>query len=323
MNRTLILAAIATAAAAAFVPGQAQAQVPDAERGVTCRAGTDALYDNGVLRCRAERTVTLQSICSAVDFKPNGDIVGNHRVLRLETAGVDQCVGLNGARADSLMRPPVPGVDPAATPGTYRRVVDPNGADVFVATQVTWEFPQGGGLNFAGGDPQRGVACPGGFDPERRDNGRTLRCVKQEVRMATCDGGYEIQRRSGTDRCIKRERDFLGNLHTTVGQYTIPANAGYIGLAGNPAPGGRPRAEERNLRVAGPWRLRALVLPQFCFFRPRTAPPTEKSPCRTLHMQRAARRAAVPGARDSVQKRARTGPACEAHGAPTCARCCR
>lgn len=235
MTRTLILAAIATAAAAAFVPGQAQAQVPDAERGVTCRAGTDALYDNGVLRCRAERTVTLQSICSVVDFKANGDIVGNHRVLRLETAGVDQCVGLNGARADSLMRPPVPGVDPAATPGTYRRVVDPNGADVFVATQVTWEFPQGGGLNFVGGDPQRGVACPGGFDAERRDNGRTLRCVKQEVRMATCDGGYEIQRRSGTDRCIKRERDFLGNLHITVGQYTIPANAGYIGLAGNPA----------------------------------------------------------------------------------------
>ena len=232
MHLFTTIAAASVAAVATLAATPAAAQVPTPQAGVVCRAGTQPEFENNVLRCRSERRVELPSICSPVAFAGNGDIQLNTRVLKLEATGSDVCVGPNGARAASVMRPPVPGVDPAPTPGTYRRVVDANGPDVFVAEQVQYEFPQG--LPFIG-DAGRGVTCKHGFNEEQFAGGRGLRCVKQEVQTATCDGGFEIERRSGADRCVKRERDVFGNMQTTIGQYTIPAGVGYIGLMGNPA----------------------------------------------------------------------------------------
>jgi len=243
IKSTFAAASLSIAIGAALAPAAATAQAPSPETGVTCRPGTTAEYNSGVLRCRVTETVRLASICSGVVFASNGDINLNTRVLRMDVANVDQCIGPNGARADSVMAPPIPGVHPAPTPGTYRRVVNATAADVFVATKVSYEFPQG--WLFVG-DANRGVVCKNGFRPESTNGGRGLRCVKVEEKVATCDGGFVVERRTGTDRCVKRERDFFGNLVTTYGQYTIPANAGYLGIMGDPSRHGWRLLTDRN-----------------------------------------------------------------------------
>lgn len=231
-TKTAFAAAAFTATFGALLAATpALAQVPSPDAGVTCRAGTAAEYNNGVLRCRAEEQVRLASICSPAAFSNRGDINLNVR-LELRTGGVDQCAVPGGLSVDSLMAPPLPGVHPAATPGVYRRVVNATGADVFVATKVAYEYPQGALFI---GDASRGVACGNGFSSERIAGGRGLRCVKVEEKLATCDGGFSVERRAGVDRCIKRDRDLFGNFTTVVGQYTIPANAGYVGVMGSPA----------------------------------------------------------------------------------------
>lgn len=232
---TLNLSLISTAvlAATAFSATPAAAQVPNPEAGVTCRAGTTADFNNGSLRCSTEREVRLESICSVVTVNRRAEVGVTLRDLDPRpplTAGVDQCISATGTRTPSVMRPPVPGVDPLARPGVYERVVNPTGPDVFVAQQTAYEFPQGWAFV---GDPSRGVTCGNGFDAERVGT-RGLRCVKQEVKLATCDGGFSIDRRNGRDLCTKT--NLLGNRE--IGQYTIPSGVGYIGLAGNPASNG-------------------------------------------------------------------------------------
>lgn len=220
-------AAVLTALAAAPV----HAQLPSPEAGVTCRVGTTAQLSNGVLRCRVTEEVRLASICSPVVFAGSGDVNLNVRLV-MRTAGVDQCVAGTGASRDSVMAPPVPGLHPEARPGVYRRVVNASAADVFVATKISFEFPQG---SVYVGDASRGVTCGAGFNVDPINSGRGIRCIKTEEKVATCDGGFSVERRSGVDRCVKQERDLFGNLRTTIGQFTIPSNAGYVGLMGNPA----------------------------------------------------------------------------------------
>ncbi len=232
--KTLNLSLIAAATvAAAFTSTPATAQVPNPETGVSCRVGTTAVFTGDTLRCRTERRVELESMCSIVTVNARDQVGVTLRSPHPRpsiTTGVDQCISARGDRTPSVMRPPVPGVDPAATPGTYQRVMNPSGPDVFVATQSVYEFPQG--WVFVG-DASRGVTCGNGFEADRVGS-RRLRCVKQEVKLATCDGGFNVDRRNGRDICTKT--NLLGNRE--IGQYTIPANAGYIGLMGNPANNG-------------------------------------------------------------------------------------
>jgi hypothetical protein len=241
--KTLSLNLISTAvlAAAALATAPAVAQVPNPENGVACRAGTTPEFSGDTLRCRTERRVELQSMCSILTVDPRDKVDVTLRSpdpRPASTAGVDQCLSARGDRTPSVMRPPVPGVDPAATPGTYQRVVNPTGPDVFVATQTVYEFPQGWPFI---GNASRGVTCGNGFDAERV-NSNGLRCVKQEVKLATCDGGFSIDRRNGRDVCFKT--NLLGNRET--GQYTIPADAGYMGFTGNPSSNGWRLDEDRS-----------------------------------------------------------------------------
>jgi hypothetical protein len=233
----LTLIAAATLAGAALSPLPAAAAYnplnPDIRTGVVCRPGATADFRSGVLRCSTTRTVELESICSGVTFAGNGDIGLNSRVIKLATAGVDQCVGFNGAHADSVMRPPVPGIDPAPTPGTYTRVVNPNGPDKFTAQQVVYEYPQG---RLFVGDARNGVGCASGFEASNTADGRGLACIKPALAVgATCDGGFHVEHVEGPDLCVKAGRDLFGNATRTVGQYTIPEGVGYVGFMGNPA----------------------------------------------------------------------------------------
>jgi hypothetical protein len=91
------------------------------------------------------------------------------------------------------------------------------------------------------------------------------------------------------------------------------------GRARSSARGRAARAEERNLPESGPQAVSPLFWPRFCELRPRASSPPEKSPCRTLRMQRGTGRAAVQAARETVQNRARMGRPSESHGAATCA----
>ena len=229
-----IATAAFVAAGASVLPAPALAAVGvgiNPSAGVTCHAGHTAIYDNGVLKCRETVTHTRGSICSPAIFQRSGDITLNQRV-ELLPSGSDVCRGLNGTTAPTQMTPPLPGM-PADS--AFTRVVNPTAADTFVATTYRFRFPDGAVF---GGNEDHGVRCPSGFGPVRIDGGRGLRCEDVVVKIATCDGGFKIDRRTGEDRCVKVEKDLFGNTHTIVGQYTIPANAGYVGIFGNPESNG-------------------------------------------------------------------------------------
>lgn len=225
------IAAAAIAAAGVATPAVSMAGVGvgvSPQSGVTCNANHTAVYADGVLRCRETVTHTRGSICSPAIFQRNGDITLNIRVEMLP-AGSDLCRLVGGtATAASQMTPPLPGM-PADS--AFERRINASGADSFVATSLRLHFPLGAIFT---GNASHGVRCPSGFDPARINSGRGLRCEDTVVKIATCDGGFSVQRRDGVDRCTKSYRDIFGNLHTETGQYTIPANAGYFGLMGNP-----------------------------------------------------------------------------------------
>jgi hypothetical protein len=233
--KTLLLvksvAAAAIAAAGVVTPAVSMAAVGvgvTPQSGVTCNTNHTAVYADGVLRCRETVTHTRGSICSAAVFQRNGDITLNLRVEMLP-AGSDLCRVVGGtATQPSQMTPPLPGM-PADS--AFARSINASGTDTFVATTFRFHYPLGAIFT---GNAGNGVRCPSGFDPARINSGRGLRCEDTVVKIATCDGGFSVQRRGGVDRCTKSYRDIFGNLHTEVGQYTIPANAGYLGIMGNP-----------------------------------------------------------------------------------------
>ena len=219
---SLIAAATLVAATWATMPA---AQANTAAEGVKCPAGTTArLLDNDrKLLCTFEERIERASVCSPVVFRNNGDINLNVRIEHL-TAGSDTCrVATTGATAPSQALL-LPGDDPAQ----FRREVRA-GADVFVRVKTSYRFPQGGPVYL--GDPSKGVVCPTGFDGDARFAGQGMRCDRRELRRASCDVGWRIDRRSGTDRCFMEQLVF-GNRVRVDGQYTVPE--GLTGLAGNP-----------------------------------------------------------------------------------------
>jgi hypothetical protein len=103
------------------------------------------------------------------------------------------------------------------------------GADVFVRTKTSFKFPEGGPIYV--GDASKGVTCPSGFDGDPKFGGKGMRCDRREVRIASCDIGWTIDRKTGTDKCFM-EQVVFGNRVRVDGQFTIPS--GTTGLTGNP-----------------------------------------------------------------------------------------
>jgi len=209
------VAAVAIAASGVAGPVAAHASEQD---GVTCAADTQAALVNGVLTCKKQKV--LASICSPVAFgktlKVNGNIVMN-------PSGSDTCLAVvAGNIAPSVMAPPTPGIDPPAS--AFHRVVNASGPDTFVADMYVYPV---GALYI--GDASHGVKCPSGFNAVGINGSRGLRCEAVAVKRAGCDTGWAIERHNGKDLCIMNTP--FGRLE---GNFTIPEDANYTGLIGNP-----------------------------------------------------------------------------------------
>jgi hypothetical protein len=220
-TRTLVHLASVLALAAAAAPA-AHANTP--AEGVKCPANTTARLSNNdrKLVCEFQERIERASVCSPVVFKNNGDINLNTRI-ELLTAGSDTCRTATGATAPSQAL-----LLPGDVASQFVREVRA-GADVFVRTKTSYAFPEGGPLYL--GDASKGVTCATGFDGDARFSGRGLRCDRRELRQATCDVGWTMDRNTGTDKCFI-EKTVFGNKVRVDGQYTIPQ--GLTGLLGNP-----------------------------------------------------------------------------------------
>lgn len=224
-KQTLIHVAAVLALAAAMPAARANTTA----EGVKCPSGSTARLSNGdrKLVCETEVRVERASICSPVVFKGNGSIDLNTRIEPV-LSGSDTCVARNTAGAVIATVPSqalfLPGDDPAR----FRREVRA-GADVFVATKKGYAFPSGGPVYL--GDASKGVVCPTGFDGDPRFGGQGMRCDRRELRKASCDIGWTVDRNTGTDQCFI-EKEVFGNRVRVDGQYTIPE--GLTGLLGNP-----------------------------------------------------------------------------------------
>jgi hypothetical protein len=212
------IAAAAIAASGISAPVVAQAGEQD---GVTCDANSQATLVNGVLKCSKQKV--LASICSPLAFGSTLKVSSAVVMDPVGRNGIDQCLAVvTGAKVDSQMQPPTPGIDPPVS--AFHRVINSTQPDTFVATQFVYPI----GAIFVG-DASRGVACPSGFNAVGINGGRGLRCEKVQVERAGCDAGWTIERHSGRDLCIMNT--LVGRLE---GNYTIPENVGYTGLIGNP-----------------------------------------------------------------------------------------
>lgn len=225
-KQTLIhIAAVLTLAAAAMPAAHANTTA----EGVKCPTGTTAKLSNGdrKLVCETEERVERLSVCSPVVFKNNGGIDLNFRIETV-LAGSDTCVARNTAGTVIASAPSQPVFLPGDDPTQFRREVRP-GADVFVATKKAYRFPVGGPVYV--GDASKGVTCPAGFDGDPSFGGQGMRCDRRELRKATCDVGWTVDRNPGKDGCFM-EQIVFGNRVRVDGQYTIPE--GLTGLLGNP-----------------------------------------------------------------------------------------
>ncbi|MCC7100258.1 MAG: hypothetical protein IT500_11775 [Rubrivivax sp.] len=214
-------------AAAALALGwlAAPAHATTTAEGVKCPSGTSARLSNESrkLLCAFEERIERASVCSPVVFQRNGDINLNQRI-DMNVAGSDTCRAVStGAVAPSQAL-----LLPGESASQFEREVRA-GADVFVRIKTSYRFPEGGPIYV--GDAGRGVVCPSGYDGDPSFNGRGMRCDRREMRVASCDMGWTIDRNNGKDKCFM-ERIVFGNRVRIDGQYTIPA--GSTGVIGNP-----------------------------------------------------------------------------------------
>jgi hypothetical protein len=229
--KTLLVAAMSVSGLSAPVVAHASEQ-----DGVVCPTGTDASLSNGVLKCSKPRT--LNSICSPLVFSRVGLKLVSQVVM--QPTGSDTCLAVGSGQAvPSEMSPPLPGDPPLSA---FQRVVNQTGPDTFVATQFV--FPDNT-QNTLGHNPANGVACPSGFTSVSTNNGRGLRCQASVVKTAGCDAPYAIERHTGRDLCVIIQ-DLGITTARLVGDYTIPLNANYSGILGNPAEHGWTLSQDRN-----------------------------------------------------------------------------
>lgn len=205
MRKTLIAGVVATACYAAL-PAHAGPQ-----QGVKCPDGYDPQItsDNRRLVCKKTSQVPVQPICSPVAFSAKGITVSGN--VTLDTRGEDKCLAtVTGQTADPVFT----GLPVGATDYTVTRTrLDPTGPDSYMATVTSFAFPQGGPVYV--GNPKNGVACPTGFDGDRKFEGRGIRCDKLDgaPKLADCDGlhagpvslGWRlvVDQRGDEDRCVQ------------------------------------------------------------------------------------------------------------------------
>lgn len=188
MKTPLVPALVLSTLASLTAPAHAGPQ-----QGVSCSSGFSALISDGnrKLVCRKTRTFERSTMCLPL--------------FTLVTPGTDVCRnGVTGATTK-------PGMSPVlALPGQpadnqYTLVVNATGRDKFVATAFEFAFPAGGPIYI--GDSANGVVCPAGFDGDKAQNDRGIRCDKQDgsPRSADCDGivGWEwkLDLAGAEDRC--------------------------------------------------------------------------------------------------------------------------
>lgn len=224
MNCTQVLTPVAAAFVLAFLATPA-AQANTTAQGVKCPANTTAKLSNDdrKLVCEFQERIERASVCSPVVFKNNGDINLNQRIEHIE-AGSDTCRAVTTGAVQPSQALLLPGDDASK----FQREVRP-GKDVFVQIKTSYKFPEGGPIYL--GDASRGVVCPSGFDGDAVFGGKGLRCDRRELKVATCDIGWTVDRNNGTDKCFM-EKVVFGNRIRVDGQYTIPQ--GTTGLTGNP-----------------------------------------------------------------------------------------
>ena len=220
VTKGLLVAAMSTTGMTVPVAAHATEQ-----QGVTCPSDTQASLVNGVLKCSKKKV--LASMCTGVFVSSKTGINITSNVV-MNPIGSDKCLAVvTGELRDSVMAPPTPGIDPA--PSAFHRVINQTAPDTFEATQYVYPL----GAIYVG-DASHGVSCPSGFGAVGIDNNRGLRCEATLVKTAGCDLPYAAERHTGTDLCV-----YVQDLGITtarfVGDYTIPLNAGYTGIMGNPA----------------------------------------------------------------------------------------
>lgn len=228
MTTQSTFASLAALIAAAWITmPAAQANTPT--QGVKCPDGTSAQRSDGdrKLVCSFQERVERASVCSPLVFKNNGDINLNTRIEHVE-AGSDTCRARNLAGVVIATEPSQALLLPGDNPAHFQREVRA-GKDVFVRMRTSHRFPEGGPIYL--GDASRGVQCEAGFEGTATFNGRGVRCDRREHRVASCDVGWTIDRRSGLDKCFM-EKIVFGNKVRVDGQYTVPQ--GMTGLFGNP-----------------------------------------------------------------------------------------
>lgn len=229
MNRKQTLMLITKVSAAVIATGWLMvptAQANTAQQGVQCPSNSTAKISDGNkhLVCEAEERIERASVCSGVVFKTNGDINLNQRIEMIST-GSDVCRGVTTGATQPSQALLLPGDNLA----DFHREVRANAADVFVRTQKTYKFPEGGPIYI--GDASHGVQCEAGYDGDAMFGGKGIRCDRREIRVATCDIGWTVDRNNGKDKCFI-EQTVFGNKVRVDGQYTIPT--GTTGALGNP-----------------------------------------------------------------------------------------
>ena len=118
--------------------------------GVSCPAGSDGTFQNGVMKCRKVYTELRASVC------PIGMV--------MNSTGADKCESLtNGPTVDS--KPQLFPTDPA-NPTVDRQLDAGLGSlDRFRVTFTKFEFPNGA---LFVGNPDRGAHCPAGSTAKPR-----------------------------------------------------------------------------------------------------------------------------------------------------------
>lgn len=159
--------------------------------GVTCPAGYNVVISNGekTLVCEKTEVITLGSHCG----------IGS-----MDSAGSDTCLPVGaGNRRPSGIFGWIPGVHPPIE--KFQRVVIANGPDKFTANKKVYAYPEG--AVYVGVDASKGVTCPSGFDGDKRDDLRGIRCDKVLANnvAADCDLGWTLREDDqgrDQDKCI-------------------------------------------------------------------------------------------------------------------------
>lgn len=198
---------------------------------VVCPSNTDVSFSGGVLKCSVTLVYTRGSTCPPANYL-------NYTIVR--DTGEDKCLPqgktINGRNEVSSAMDPLPGpptikgqtgglsgdlltavntIGQAALlppDSAYTRKPNPTRMDRFEAEKVVYLWPSNlPPLSIVGHGPERGVACPSGYDDLQNKNTRGLGCEKEESRKPMCQNvagiGWRLETKKGRDVCHGPQRD--------------------------------------------------------------------------------------------------------------------